>query len=96
MEADHTSSYVHNIKFTDIILVYPNPTEGIFTLEGKNIQTIEIFNMNGKSIIKKQLNWNSGNMLQKINLDLTNQQKGIYFIKILTKNRLKIKKLILM
>ncbi|RLD57162.1 MAG: hypothetical protein DRJ01_14210, partial [Bacteroidetes bacterium] len=87
---------VGELENNSTFAVYPNPTEGIFTLEGENIQAIEIFNINGKSIIKKQLKCNSGNMLQKTNLDLTNQQKGIYFIKILTKTGLKIKKLILM
>jgi hypothetical protein len=58
---------VYLLKKTDILSVtethnniyriYPNPTNGIFTIEGENIQLIEITNINGQII--KQLTINN-------------------------------------
>ncbi|MCD4793583.1 MAG: T9SS type A sorting domain-containing protein [Bacteroidales bacterium] len=64
---------------------YPNPTTGIFTIQGEDlpagqtsIQSIEITNINGQVI--KRLSTNNN----QLKIDLSNQPKGIYFVKIQT------------
>lgn len=60
--------------------IYPNPTTGIVTIEGFQINSIEISNISGQIISKQYLKNN------KIKLDLSNQSKGFYFVKIVTIN----------
>ncbi len=62
----------------NIIKIYPNPTSGIFTIEGKNIQAVEVTNVNGQII--KQLSIEN----EQLSIDLSEQAKGIYIIKVTT------------
>lgn len=64
----------------NIILINPNPSSGLFTLESEepiNPQQIEIYDIFGKRI-QPTVNPN-GNML---NINLSGYSKGMYFIKI--------------
>lgn len=61
------------------ILVYPNPTPGRLSVnnDGINIKAIEIYSSLGKGIYK------STNVpVNQSTIDLSNQPKGIYFVKI--------------
>jgi hypothetical protein len=71
-----------------IINFYPNPSTGIFTIKGNNIQSIEITNINGQTI--KQLTINN----ERYMLDLSEQPKGIYFIKIKNDDFISVKKIV--
>jgi len=68
------------------IKIYPNPTIGIFTIQGKNIKYVEITNINGQIIYTTN---------NKSKIDMSNQPKGIYFIKIKAENKIYVEKLIL-
>jgi hypothetical protein len=58
------------------ISIFPNPSNGIFTIQSNNnVSKIEIVNMLGE-IVKEQM-INSGEM----ELDLSAQPKGIYFVR---------------
>ncbi len=78
------------------ILIYPNPTTGVFNLKAfessRNIGTgslsVEITNVTGQII--KHLSIDN----EHLTLDLSEQQKGIYFIKIKSNNLFIIKKII--
>ena len=64
--------------------IYPNPTTGQITIEGKNIEQIEIYNLSGvliQSTNKKEIN-------------LSQEAKGIYFVKVTTANGVTTQKLI--
>ncbi|MBT3169038.1 MAG: T9SS type A sorting domain-containing protein [Candidatus Cloacimonetes bacterium] len=61
-----------------------------FTIEGKDLTTIKIFNIKGQLIKKYSIN----NNLHTINLN--EQSKGIYLVKILTKNGIRVKKCLLL
>lgn len=65
---------------SDQILVYPNPTKGLFSIKvGSNIiNNIAIYDVTGKLI----MNYNSFSNNNEINLDLSNASTGIYFVKI--------------
>ena len=61
--------------------VYPNPNEGLFTLEieqdGAATYTISVRNMLGQTVISEAINVN-GNASK--NMDLSSFEKGVYFI----------------
>ncbi|MCF8296028.1 MAG: T9SS type A sorting domain-containing protein [Saprospiraceae bacterium] len=64
------------------ILVYPNPTAGIITIEfpeiGENLFTIELYNMTGQKCYETDISNNTN----KKSLDLSKLPKGIYFFKL--------------
>lgn len=66
---------------TNSIVVYPNPTKGIFTLSYGNLkpQQIEVFDVSGKKILTLLGSSISDNQMQ---LDITTASSGIYFVKI--------------
>ncbi len=89
-EYDSTTAIHENIgSNSNLVNIYPNPANGIIYIEAKNIQTIEIIDVLGKVV--KQLQ-KSGNKMQ---IDLSNIRKGIYFIKIKTEKGIVTEKLIL-
>jgi hypothetical protein len=65
----------------DAIIVYPNPTKGIFEIGlPLSIQetTVELYNVNMQLISKKSYTPNNG----KVQLNIENQANGIYFAKV--------------
>ena len=71
------------------IRIYPNPTQGIFTIEGINEKiNARIFNAFGDEIYLNQLNLPA-------KVDLSSQPKGIYFIKVETDKSTFFKKLVI-
>lgn len=80
-----------NINFSDSnnliiitdIKIYPNPNQGIFTIEfnENNLSnySVEVINSIGKTIYKKQ-----NVPMGKYAIDISDQPRGIYFIKIIT------------
>ena len=68
------------------ISVYPNPTEGIVHIKGKeSVDAIRLFNISGQ-IIKEVVNANS--------LDISSQRSGIYMIEIEDEGKTSVAKLI--
>lgn len=64
------------------VLVYPNPSSGIITIdEGTlNIESIEVFNALGQLVLKKQ------NSFTKMEVNLTHVANGVYTLSVLSKN----------
>jgi hypothetical protein len=75
------------------IHVYPNPSSGLFTIEISNQQaaTIEILDLTGKTIITK----NIGEISGTFNMDLSGYAKGMYFVKIVSGDKIITEKLII-
>jgi Secretion system C-terminal sorting domain len=75
------------------VSIFPNPSNGIFNLKGVNNDLtnskIEIFNSIGTQIYKSELKQDSNE------IDISNQSKGIYFIKISNEGKTQTKKIIL-
>ncbi len=73
------------------VLIYPNPTSGIFTLQLSNQplnnSTITVFNILGDIIFKSEIK------NQKSEIDLSSQPKGIYFVKVIQGDRMVVKKI---
>ena len=62
------------------VKIYPNPSAGIFNIEGQNIRKVEVFNVLGQPVYAKD----TENGL--IMIDLTNHAAGIYLIRVVTDN----------
>ena len=78
-----------NYSSTKNFSVYPNPTSGIIKVTGKSIKKIEIYNLLGESIYTVFSQQISGE------IDLSNFQKGIYFVKIYDGEKIHTEKLII-
>lgn len=74
--------------------IFPNPGSGIFTVSIKNPgenSNIEIYNVQGQLIRQISANDSKSDLM----LDLSNQSKGIYFVRMTGKSVSEMKKLIL-
>jgi len=76
-----TSKTGTNNNDKNIISVYPNPTDGIFTVSCSNANTafsVEVTNVLGGIV------YSANNISNKTQIDLTMQTKGIYIVKTIT------------
>ena len=73
--------------------MYPNPSNGIFTLvSGSNeIDEIEVFDVTGKVIMSKK---EFGSTNNQILIDIASASQGIYFLKITANNQSIVKRII--
>lgn len=62
--------------------IYPNPTEGILHIEGENMNTVVIMDLNGKVILSRSIN-NQVNT----SFDLSSLPAGVFIVKIEATNR---------
>ncbi len=82
-----------NLNTSDDVMIYPNPTSGLITINNlglKNEGTISVFDVYGKLVFKN--NYYSSKTSQ--NIDITALERGVYFLKIGSKNDAVIKKII--
>ena len=84
-----TLTGVNNTEEEHLFIIYPNPSTGQFTVEGINIQNIDIADINGKII------YSAMNPLPVHHIDLANRPKGIYFVKVRAANATETKKIVL-
>jgi len=71
--------------------LYPNPSNGIFTLQSdEEITSIEICNTLGETIFNQQISKSSNHLI-----DLSSQSKGIYFVKIMIGGKSAVQKLVI-
>ena len=66
--------------------VFPNPTTGVFTVDGLNISKVEIIDITGRTIQTAN---------NKFTFNLNNANAGIYFVKIYQNNSIEVRRLIL-
>jgi hypothetical protein len=86
---NETSLGIDNNYGKGEVKIFPNPSKGLFTVQGNDLQSIEIVNINGR-IINKSLIEN-----KIFNIDLGKQPKGVYTIKIVTDKGFITRKIIL-
>jgi hypothetical protein len=72
-----------------LINIYPNPTDGIFTIVSEKIKSLEIVNVLGEKI------WQQTKSCDKMHIDIDNNPKGVYFIKVQTAKGVAVKKIII-
>ena len=61
---------------TSSVSLYPNPNNGIFTIEGNSNYNVTIRNMLGQTIYTGMMNAST------MSFDLSNVNKGVYFVNI--------------
>ena len=72
-----------------LITIYPNPAKNKVTISAEeNITSVQLFDVQGKLIVTEL------NNSTEANLDLSQQQTGIYFVKVYTDNGMKVQKVI--
>ncbi|PQJ71736.1 T9SS type A sorting domain-containing protein [Polaribacter butkevichii] len=78
---DYTLSTLDFNNLEKRVTVFPNPSEGLFEinlpLNVKNIK-LQVYNIQGQLVVSKKQPVNGGNA----KLDIRNQAKGIYFVKV--------------
>ena len=84
-----TTVGVFNVSEDININIYPNPTDGKIVVEGKNIKTIEVFNVYGKII--KEIKVSSG----KTSIYLDALAKGTYIFKLTRDDKILTTKILL-
>ncbi len=70
---------------SDLFKIYPNPSDGIFTVElisaGQNEYRVQIFSANGTCVFDRIINQAIANN-SELKIDLSNQHTGMYLMKI--------------
>lgn len=66
-------------ELTEETSIYPNPTSSNFTIEGANVEKVEIYNLAGQKIFEQQ-----GNKV--VNIDASGWNKGLYLVSITNQN----------
>ena len=100
VENEGVTDIYGEIIYTDIseiannsdINIYPNPSNGIFTInntKNSNHQTVIITDITGKIILTKNLD------IENTSINLSNQETGIYIVKILDDNKTFVQKIII-
>ena len=77
---------VEETAATSDFRLYPNPTDGIVTIEGEGSMTISVLNILGQKIMETEATDNA-------NIDLSVLEAGIYMVKIETVNGTKVEKI---
>ena len=62
--------------------LYPNPTEGLFTVEGVNVAKVEVYNLVGQKVFETE----NGERETENYIDASNWNKGIYLVNIVDRN----------
>jgi hypothetical protein len=85
----NTSVSIDESIFQAGINIYPNPTSGIFTIQNSNLrlQSCTIKNLLGAFVYTQ-----NSNLTNQINIDLSAQAKGIYFVELFDENNSRINK----
>ncbi len=81
---------------TDGILIYPNPTTGIINVAiSNNMENafISVFNMQGEEIVKSSSVGQDNNEL--IRFDLSHQPAGVYLVRVIAGDTMKLEKILL-
>lgn len=83
---------VSRISFDKSVDVFPNPSTGIFTINARSNQEMQIYIYD---LLGNCLMSNSCRSKEKPQIDLKNQSKGIYFMEILSDGERVVKKIVL-
>ncbi|MCX6231013.1 MAG: T9SS type A sorting domain-containing protein [Bacteroidetes bacterium] len=87
---------VNDITNNLICQIYPNPTKGVITINIKGMNSnmdLEIITLQGKLIRSEKLLNTKQNFTQDI--DLSMYPRGVYFVKLINKNFIKVEKIVL-
>jgi hypothetical protein len=70
--------------------IYPNPNNGIFTIEGAQLTSVMVYDLLGGVVAQAQ----SGTEASALKFDLSVQPKGIYIVKAKSGDDMKVKRVV--
>jgi PKD repeat protein len=80
-------SSVDQVSLEEGISIFPNPSNGQFTMKidmnDAQVIDVELYNAIGQIVTTKSINHTNSSV---VNFDVTNQANGFYFVKVKTKN----------
>lgn len=81
--------YVVDVAEENVVnSIYPNPSNGMFSISGEDIESIEVYDITGKLVMQQNINASNAT------IDLTNKAKGVYTLKSYNGNNVSVSKLI--
>lgn len=87
--SNHVTIVITNIAAqSNEVTIYPNPSSGIFYIEGFQIQAIEVRDINGRIILKETP------MEDKTSINLKGQTEGLYLIRVIGEDCTVVKKVV--
>jgi len=85
---DNSATLVEEINAKEFT-ISPNPSSGHFTIDGNDIEKIKVVNATGEIVFEVN------SKKQKQSIDLSNNSRGIYFVRIMTSKQIITEKIIL-
>jgi hypothetical protein len=79
----------NDLQFASDVSIYPNPTHGVFSVTGRDLQHITITDLNGKIILEKSVVGN------KTEINLSENSKAVYLIKVESAEGIRVEKIVL-
>ena len=79
---------INESSLNSSIDIYPNPTKGMITIKGRDIQNVEIRGITGQLIMKIT------SKRKQFDIDLSNQAKGVYLINVITSKGVLVRKIV--
>ena len=73
------------------VLVYPNPAHGSVTIEATSPATVTLLSLNGRAVNTQAFTQSSN---QTITIDLSAVPQGAYFVKVVSRGSVSVRKLI--
>lgn len=62
------------------VMVYPNPSNGVFNIEGQGIKRIDVFNAYGQVVLTEET------VKETLQIDLGDKAAGVYLLRVVTEN----------
>ena len=62
------------------VLVYPNPSNGVFNIQGQGVRKIEVFNAFGQAVVSEETR------NDHLQIDLSRYADGCYMLRVVTDN----------
>ena len=86
--------YMQERAYRDMILVYPNPTQGMLTIDFNNRtpRSIKLYDHAGRLLYEQDMTMSYGH---KVNVDLSALSNGIYLLKLHTDQETVVKKVVI-
>ena len=72
----------------DFVNIFPNPSNGIFNIEGNGLRKIEVVNAFGQTVLLREV---ENNLMQ---IDLGDKAAGVYLLRVITNNGITTKQLV--
>ncbi|MBI5218011.1 MAG: T9SS type A sorting domain-containing protein [Bacteroidia bacterium] len=85
-----TYSLVPVKETASLSTVFPNPSKGIFMIEAENISSLEVCNIYGQTVLNASFDYS----VSSFKIDMRNQSKGVYILRMKTQTGMETRKLV--